>query len=58
MKRRAGRTAHDYNQCKNGNGYFRKDCHHATAICSDDHLMHCIFYIDTNLVRAVAVEHL
>jgi REP element-mobilizing transposase RayT len=53
----AGRTAQEYNQRKNRHGAFWEDRYHATAIQADEHLHRCLVYIDTNMVRAGAVNH-
>lgn len=53
----AGRTAQEYNQRKSRKGAFWEDRYHATAIEKDDHLVHCLVYIDLNMVRAGVVHH-
>jgi putative transposase len=53
----AGRTGQDYNQRKKRRGAFWEDRYHATAIASDKHLIHCMQYIDLNMVRARVVKH-
>ena len=53
----AGRTAQEYNQRKKRKGAFWEDRYHATAIETDEHLFHCIAYIDLNMVRAGVVKH-
>ncbi len=53
----AGRTAQEYNQRKNRQGAFWEDRYHATAIEADEHLHHCLVYIDLNMVRAGVVKH-
>ena len=52
----AGRTGREYNRRKNRRGAFWEDRYHATAIDGDDHLVQCMVYIDTNMVRAGVVE--
>ena len=42
----AGRTAQEYNQRKGRQGAFWEDRYHATAIEADEHLHHCLIYID------------
>jgi hypothetical protein len=53
----AGRTAQEYNQRKKRRGAFWEDRYHATAIQQDEHLHHCLVYINLNMVRAGAVNH-
>ena len=53
----AGRTAWEYNQRKKRKGAFWEDRYHATAVESGEHLLQCIVYIDTNMVRAGSVTH-
>ncbi len=53
----AGRTGQEYNQRKKRKGAFWEDRYHATAIEGDDHLVQCMVYIDTNMVRAGVVKH-
>ena len=53
----AGRTAQEYNQRKNRQGSFWQDRYHAVAIESGDHFIHCLVYIDMNMVRAGVVDH-
>jgi putative transposase len=53
----AGRTAQEYNQCKQRKGAFGEDRYHATAIASDEHFLRCLVYIDMNIVRAGVVKH-
>lgn len=53
----AGRTAQEYNNRKNRNGAFWEDRYHATAVQTDDHLVHCLAYIDLNMVRAGVASH-
>lgn len=53
----AGRTAQEYNLRKGRKGAFWEDRYHATAVESGDHLLQCITYIDTNMVRAGVVTH-
>ena len=40
-----------------GGGAFWEDRYHATAVQADEHLHHCLVYIDLNMVRAGAVNH-
>jgi REP element-mobilizing transposase RayT len=53
----AGRTGQEYNQRKERHGAFWEDRYHATAIDVDEHLHHCLVYIDLNMVRAGVVKH-
>jgi REP element-mobilizing transposase RayT len=53
----AGRTAQEYNQHKGKKGAFWEDRYHATAVQADEHLHHCMIYIDLNMVRAGVVNH-
>jgi putative transposase len=53
----AGRTAQEYNQRKGRKGAFWEDRYHATAVESGSHLLHCLVYIDLNMVRAGVVAH-
>lgn len=53
----AGRTAQDYNRRKSRRGAFWEDRYQATAVQDDEHLAHCMTYIDLNMVRAGAVNH-
>ena len=53
----AGRTAQEFNRCKNRKGAFWEDRYHATAVGTDQNLMQCLVYIDLNMVRAGVVEH-
>jgi len=53
----AGRTAQEYNQCKNREGAFWEDRYHATAIEANEHLHRCLVYIDLNMVRGGVVHH-
>jgi putative transposase len=53
----AGRTAWEYNHRKKRKGAFWEDRYHATAVESDTHLLHCMVYIDLNMLRAGVVEH-
>jgi REP-associated tyrosine transposase len=53
----AGRTAQEYNQRKARNGAFWEDRYHATAVETDEHLWHCLVYVDLNMVRAGAAKH-
>jgi putative transposase len=57
MQLLAGRTAQEYNQRKSRKGAFWEDRYFATAIESDEHLLHCLVYIDLNMVRAGVVSH-
>jgi REP-associated tyrosine transposase len=43
----------EYNQRKDRQGAFWEDRYHATAIEADEHLHHCLIYIDLNMVRAI-----
>jgi putative transposase len=53
----AGRTGQEYNQRKSRKGAFWEDRYHATAVESGEHLIRCLVYIDTNMVRARVVTH-
>jgi putative transposase len=53
----AGRTAQQYNQRKGRQGAFWEDRYHATAIEADEHLRHCLAYIDLNMVRPGVISH-
>ena len=53
----AGRTGQEYNQRKERQGAFWEDRYHATAVEGDEHLHHCLVYIDLNMVRAGVVRH-
>ena len=53
----AGRVAQEYNQRKSRSGAFWEDRYHSTAIMKDDYLLHCLVYIDLNMVRAGVVNH-
>lgn len=53
----SGRAAQEYNRRHERRGAYWEDRYHATAVCSDHHLVSCMRYIDLNMVRAGAVEH-
>ena len=53
----AGRTGQEFNKRKERKGAFWEDRYHATAIEGNDHLIHCLIYIDLNMVRAGVVSH-
>lgn len=53
----AGRTAQEYNDSQGRLGAFWHDRYHATAIDSQSYLLHCMIYIDLNMVRAGVVKH-
>lgn len=53
----AGRTGQEFNQRKSRKGAFWEDRYHATAIETGEHLLHCLVYIDLNMVRAGVVRH-
>jgi len=53
----AGRTGQEYNQRKRPKGAFWEDRYHATAVEGDEHLIHCMVYMDLNVVRAGVVSH-
>ena len=53
----AGRTAQQYNTRKSRTGAYWEDRYQATAIQTDEHLAHCMVYIDLNMVRAGVVRH-
>ena len=53
----SGKIAWDYNHRKKRKGSFWEDRYHATAIESGKHLLNCMLYIDTNMVRAEVVKH-
>lgn len=52
-----GRTAQEYNNRKGRKGAYWEDRYHATAIGTDEHLQHCMVYINMNMVRAGMVDH-
>lgn len=53
----AGRTAQEYNKRKDRKGAYWEDRYHATAVESGSHLVRCMVYMDTNMVRAGVVSH-
>ena len=53
----AGRAAWDYNQRKRRKGAFWEDRYHTTAVESGEHLLQCIVYVDSNMVRSRRVSH-
>jgi putative transposase len=53
----SGRTGQEYNDRKRRLGAYWEDRYHATAVESGTHLINCMAYIDTNMVRAHVVEH-
>ena len=53
----SGRVAQEFNQRRERRGAFWEDRYHATAVEGSAHLMRCMLYIDTNMVRARAVRH-
>lgn len=53
----AGRIGQEYNKRKSRKGAFWEDRYHATAVEKGRHLLNCIVYIDTNMVRAGVVNH-
>ena len=53
----AGRTGQDYNRRKGRKGAFWEDRYQATAVEADAHLIRCLIYIDTNMVRAGVVAN-
>lgn len=53
----SGKVAWDYNHRKGRKGSFWEDRYHATAIQSGQHLLNCMLYIDSNMVRAGVVKH-
>jgi putative transposase len=53
----AGRTGQEYNKRKDRKGAYWEDRYHATAVENGDHLVRCMVYIDTNMVRAGVVSH-
>jgi len=53
----AARTAQEYNRRKARHGAFWEDRYHATAVDIEEHLHHCLAYIDLNMVRAGVVRH-
>ena len=53
----AGGTAREFNRRKGRRGAYWEDRYHATAIECGAHLLHCLVYIDMNMVRAGAVAH-
>ena len=53
----AGRIGQEYNQRKNRRGAYWEDRYHATAVEEGAHFIHCLTYIDLNMVRAGVVDH-
>lgn len=53
----AGSTAQRYNSVWNRSGAYWGDRYHATAVETGRHLLHCLAYIDLNMVRAGVVSH-
>ncbi len=53
----AGRIGQEFNERKKRKGAFWEDRYHATAVEAGDHLLHCLVYIDLNMVRAGVVNH-
>ena len=53
----AGPTAQEYNRRKGRTGAFWQDRYRATAIETDEHLQHCLIYIDLNMMRAGVARH-
>ena len=53
----AGRTGQEYNRRKGRHGALWEDRYHAAAIEADEHLDHCVVYIDLNMVRADVADH-
>lgn len=53
----SGRTAQEFNDRKNRLGAYWEDRYHATVVESGNHLINCMAYIDTNMVRAHVVKH-
>ena len=53
----AGRTGQEFNNRKKRKGAFWEDRYHATAIETGEHLLHCLVYVDLNMVRAGVVSH-
>jgi putative transposase len=53
----AARTGEEFNVRKKRKGAFWEDRYHATAVEGDSHLIHCMVYIDLNMVRAGVVGH-
>jgi len=53
----AGRAAQEFNQRKERKGAFWEDRYHATAVERNEHLLHCMVYLDLNMVRAGVVSH-
>ena len=51
----AGRTAQEFNRRKGRKGAFWEDRYHATAVEADTHLIRCLVYLDTNMLRAGVV---
>lgn len=53
----AGRTGQEYNMRKKRKGAFWEDRYHSTAVETEQHLLRCLVYIDSNMVRAGVVAH-
>ena len=53
----ARRSGQEYNTRKSRKGAFWEDRHHATAVEGGEHLLHCLVYIDLNMVRAKVIDH-
>ena len=47
----AGRTGQEYNQRKKRKGAFWEDRYHATAVDGNEHLIHCMVYMDIHPVK-------
>ena len=52
-----GTVAGDYNRRKGREGAFWRGRYHPTLVESGPHLSRCLFYIDTNMMRAGACVH-
>ena len=57
MQLTAGRCAQEYNNRKIRTGAYWEDRYHATAVETGEHLLRCLVYIDSNMVRAGVVDH-
>ncbi len=57
MQLLSGRTAQEFNKRHKRSGAFWDDRYHATAVQTNEHLEHCMVYIDLNMVRAGEVSH-
>ncbi len=52
----AGKTGQEFNSRKGRKGAYWRDWYHATAVSTDDHLIRCMVYIDSNMVGPVSLS--